>query len=86
MGASALARDLQRSLTINDRQWHALKSQRPRRAAEQLSAALVHLLDGDDPGQRQTTGARERAIELVEHALLWLKAEINDPGCPSHGR
>jgi hypothetical protein len=58
----ALAQKLQRSLSIDDRQWHRLKSQRSRRAAEQLAAALV------------------------EHALGWLRAEISDPGCPSHGR
>ena len=81
-----LAEQLQRSLTIGDRDWHALKSQRPRRAAEQLAAALVQLLSGDDPSQSSPTEARQRAIALAEHGLQWLKAEINDPGCPSHGR
>ncbi|MFQ6537264.1 DUF6439 family protein [Aphanothece stagnina] len=85
-GTADQARELQRRLAIHEREWHALKSQRPRRAAEQLAAAMVHLLQADDPAQRQITPARERAIELVEHALLWLKAEISDPGCPSHGR
>ena len=81
-----LAEQLQRSLAIGDRDWHALKTQRPRRAAEQLAAALVQLLSGDDPCQSNPTEARQRAIALAEHGLLWLKAEINDPGCPSHGR
>ena len=81
-----LAEQLQRSLAIGDRDWHALKSQRPRRAAEQLAAALVQLLSGDDPCQSSPTEARQRAIDLAEHGLLWLKAELNDPGCPSHGR
>lgn len=85
-GAAEQARALHRSLTIGDRDWHALKTQRCRRGAEQLAAALVQLTSSDQPGARQTTPARQEALALVEHALLWLKAEISDPGCPSHGR
>ena len=84
--ALALAEQLQRQLAIADRDWHALKHQRSRRAAEQIAAAVVQLLSRDLPGQRQPTAAREQAIALLEHALAWLKAEISDPGCPSHGR
>lgn len=84
-GAAAQAVALQRSLAIGDRDWHALKRQRPRRAAEQLAAALVQLLEADDPRQSQAGAARQQAIALVEHALAWLKAELNDPGCPQHG-
>jgi hypothetical protein len=84
--ARPLAEQLQRQLAIEARDWHRLKHQRPRRAAEQLAAALVHLLSADNPQQRQPTAAREQAIALTEHALAWLKAELNDPGCPSHGR
>ena len=81
-----LAQRLQRSLTINDRQWHRLKTQRSRRAAEQLAAALVQLLAADDPKSASPTRAREEAIALVDHALGWLRAEVSDPGCPAHGR
>ena len=81
-----LAEQLHRSLAIGERDWHALKGQRPRRAAEQIAAALVQLLARDTPSQRAGSEARERAIALLEHALAWLKAEISDPGCPSHGR
>ncbi len=77
---------LQRSLSIGDRDWHALKRQRPRRAAEQISAALVQLLAGDDPASPASNGAREQAIALLEHSLGWLRAELSDPGCPSHRR
>ncbi len=82
--ALAQAVALQRSLAIGDRDWHALKTQRARRAAEQLSSALVQLLSGDDPSAPRPTEARERAIALVANGLSWLKAELSDPGCPSH--
>lgn len=84
--ALELAQRLQGSLTIDDRQWHRLKAQRPRRAAEQLAAALVQLLAADDPKASTPTPARREAIALVEHALGWLRSELSDPGCPSHGR
>ena len=85
-GSAEQAEQLQRLLAISDRDWHALKSQRPRRAAEQLAAALVLLLRADDPGQAAGTPARQQALALAEHAIGWLRAEISDPGCPSHGR
>lgn len=85
-GTLELARELQERLAIGDRDWHALKAQRPRRGAEQVAAALVQLLAGDEPARSGPTPARERAIALLEHGLAWLKAEISDPGCPSHGR
>jgi hypothetical protein len=85
-GAQALAQQLHRSLAISERDWHALKGQRPRRAAEQIAASLVQLLIRDDPSQARGTAGREQAIALLEHALAWLKAEVSDPGCPSHGR
>jgi selenocysteine lyase/cysteine desulfurase len=84
--ALALAQHLQRRLSLDDRQWHQLKAQRPRRAAEQLAAALVQLLAADDPKRSAPTPARQEAIALVEHALGWLRSEVSDPGCPSHGR
>lgn len=84
--ALPLAQQLHRSLSITERDWHALKSQRPRRAAEQLAAALVQLLARDTPTNAAAGEARQQAIALAEHALGWLKAELSDPGCPSHGR
>ena len=85
-GALALAQGLQSRLVINDRDWHALKAQRSRRASEQIAAALVQLLAADHPADRAPTPARLDAIALLEHAIGWLKAEVSDPGCPSHGR
>lgn len=84
--AAEQALALQRQLAIGDRDWHALKHQRSRRAAEQLAAALVLLLQSDDPRQRQAGAARLQATALVEHALGWLRGELSDPGCPQHGR
>jgi len=86
--ALTLASELQRSLSINDRQWHALKGQRQRRAAEQISSALVLLLRASEPSAPTSSalGTNQEAIALLEHALGWLKGEIRDPGCPSHGR
>ncbi len=80
-----LAVELQRLLAIDGRDWHAQKGHKPRRAAEQVAAALVHLLAEDSPPQRLEGDAQDRAIELLEHGLAWLKGDLRDPGCPSHG-
>ena len=85
-GAADLAEQLHRHLAIGDRDWHALKSQRPRRAAEQIAAALVQLVREARPDGTTDDPARDQAIDLLEHGLAWLKKEIRDPGCPSHGR
>jgi len=85
-GSRELAEQLQRQLVIGDRDWHALKSQRSRRAAEQLAGALVQLLGADDPAATQGGEARQRAIALTASALAWLNGELRDPGCPQHGR
>jgi len=85
-GSLELAEQLQRRLCIGEREWHALKGQRPRRGAEQIAAALVQLLAADEPARRSTTPARQRAIALLDHGIAWLRAEISDPGCPDHGR
>ncbi|MBM5806241.1 MAG: hypothetical protein FJ056_00855 [Cyanobacteria bacterium M_surface_10_m2_179] len=85
-GSRETAETLHRLLTINNRDWHALKGQPQRRAAEQLAAALVQLLDGSNPpGAPLPTPQRQQAIALLEHSLGWLRGELRDPGCPSHG-
>jgi hypothetical protein len=85
-GSRELAEHLQRRLVISDRDWHALKAQRSRRAAEQLAGALVQLLGADDPAAAKGGEARQRAIALTASALAWLNGELRDPGCPDHGR
>lgn len=84
--AAEQAEALHRLLTIDDRQWHALKGQACRRAAEQLAAALVQLLAADGPGAGPDSPARDRAISLSSTAVAWLDGTLRDPGCPDHGR
>lgn len=84
--ALPLAERLHRQLTIGDRDWHARKHQRSRRAAEQVAAALVQLLAADDPAASASSEGRRSAIALLDNAQAWLRAEISDAGCPAHGR
>ena len=74
-----LAESLQRQLAISERDWHRLKSDRHRRAAEQLSAALLLLL-------RSGAQADGDVVALLESAQRWIKREQRDPGCADHGR
>lgn len=77
---------LHRHLAIPERDWHALKAQRPRRAAEQLAAALVQLLSASGASNATAAEGTQQCLALLEHAQQWLRAEISDPGCPSHRR
>ena len=72
--ALSLAQALLDALRIDDRHWHALKSNRRHRAAEQLAAALNQLLHGHD----------EVALAQLQTAMGWLSGELRDPGCPDH--
>jgi hypothetical protein len=73
--APEMARRLHQALSLGDRDWHALKGDRRRRAAEQLSAALCQLLAGGSPAE---------VVALSETATGWLRGELRDPGCPDH--
>ena len=73
--ATAKAEELHQLLSISDREWHQLKSNRQRRGAELLTAALVQLL-------RQ--GDNSDVENLTQQALGWIKGELKDPGCPRH--
>ena len=85
-GSREAAEALHRLLSIDHLQWHAFKGQPQRRAAEQLAAALVQLLDDSNPPAAPSrTPQREQAQLLAEHGLNWLRGELKDPGCPSHG-
>ncbi|WP_370455590.1 DUF6439 family protein [Synechococcus sp. RSCCF101] len=75
-GSLDRARSLHDLLRLSDRDWHALKSDRRRRGAELLAAALTQLLSGGDP---------QDVTALVDQAGGWLRGELKDPGCPDHG-
>ena len=73
--SQGLSRDLHQSLRIGDRQWHQLKSNRDRRAAELLAAALTQLI---------SNGAGTEVEQLTRRALGWIGGDLKDPGCPRH--
>jgi hypothetical protein len=70
-----LAQALLGQLSIDDKDWHRLKSNRKARASEQIAAALVFLLK-DQPTE---------ALPRLQQAIGWLDRSISAPPCPSHG-
>lgn len=70
-----LAQALAQRLTITPNDWHRLKSNRQRRAAEQAAAALVYLLNDQS----------EEALIRFQQATGWLDRSISAPPCPTHG-
>ncbi len=70
-----LAIELHAELSLNNKNWHQLKSNHERRAAELIASALIQLIRG---------GKSSDVEVLLEQSILWLKREIKDPGCPNH--
>ncbi len=70
-----LSLEIHAKLSLNDKNWHQLKSNHERRAAELIASALVQLIRG---------GKSSDIEALLEQSILWLKREIKDPGCPNH--
>lgn len=70
-----LAQALAARVSISDRDWHRLKSNRKARAIEQSAVALVYLLK-DNP---------EEALPRLQQAVGWLDKSISAPPCPTHG-
>ncbi len=70
-----LAQALVERLSIHDKNWHRLKSDRKARAREQLAVALMFLLK-DKP---------EEALPRLQQAVGWLDRSISAPPCPTHG-
>lgn len=70
-----LAQALAAKLAIAPNDWHKLKGNRKAQASQQLSAALVFLLN-DNP---------EAALIHLEQAKGWLDRSLSAPPCPSHG-
>lgn len=71
-----LAQALVERLSIGDRDWHRLKSNRKARSLEQAAVALVYLLK-DNP---------EEALPRLQQAVGWLDRSISAPPCPTHKR
>ena len=74
-GSLEKSRELHADLSIGDRQWHQLKSQKDRRAAELLAAALTQLLNN---------GPVAEVEQLTLQAAGWIRGDLKDPGCPRH--
>ncbi|PZV13801.1 MAG: hypothetical protein DCF22_10135 [Leptolyngbya sp.] len=71
-----LAQALMAKLTITDKDWHRLKSNRKARASEQAIAALVFLLKNQP----------EEALPRLQQAVNWLDRSISAPPCETHGK
>jgi len=71
-----LAQALMTKLTITDKDWHRLKSNRKARASEQAIAALVFLLKNQP----------EEALPRLQQAVNWLDRSISAPPCETHGK
>ena len=71
----SLAGDLHSVVKINEKEWHKFKSNKDRRAAETISAALILLLEG---------GQNSDIYSLINQSGKWLNGELKDPGCPDH--
>ncbi len=75
LSTTELAQALASRLSITEKDWHRLKSNRQARAAEQAAAALVFLLK-EQP---------EEALLRFQQASGWLERSISAPPCPTHG-
>jgi Family of unknown function (DUF6439) len=71
LSTAELAQTLLARLSISDKDWHRLKSNRKARASEQVAAALVFLLK-DQP---------DEAIARLNQAVGWLDRSISAPPC-----
>ncbi len=73
--AKNLAIDLHSLLSLNNKNWHQLKDNSDRRAAELLAGAMVQLISEGTPSDIE---------ELINQSMRWIKREIKAPGCPQH--
>ncbi len=71
--AKELAQKLHKKLSLSEENWHTLKTNSDRRAAELFAGALVQLLQ---------EGELTNVEALINQGLLWLRREVKDPGCP----
>lgn len=73
--AVSLAEALAAKLAIAPNDWHRMKGNRKAQASQQLSAALVFLLN-DNPAA---------ALAHLQQAEGWLDKTLSAPKCPDHG-
>ena len=73
--AQELSRELLEQVRITEKDWHQLKSDPKRRAAEQLAGAISQLLHG---------GEEIQVEQMTTEAIRWLKGEAITPKCPKH--
>ncbi|MEA5420439.1 DUF6439 family protein [Spirulina sp. CCNP1310] len=71
----ALAQALAAQLAIAPNDWHRLKGDRRAQAQQQITAALVFLLN-DQP---------QEALTHLQQAVGWLDRSLKAPPCPTHG-
>ena len=70
-----LVKALHEELILNNHDWHKLKTNKNRRAAELLTSAISQIINN---------GKQTDIEALIEQSLRWIKEEVKDPGCPSH--
>ena len=70
-----LAIELHAKLKLNNKNWHELKGNSKRRAAELIAAAMVQIISDGDSSD---------IVKLLTQSIKWIKREIKAPGCPQH--
>ena len=75
VGSKELAIELHALLSLNNNNWHQLKGDSNRRAAELLSGAIVQLL---------SEGKQSDIEDLINQSMRWVKGELKAPGCPQN--
>ena len=70
-----LSIDLHSQLSLNNQNWHKLKDNPDRRAAELMAGAMVQLTSGGELADVEA---------LLNQSLRWIKREIKAPPCPDH--
>ncbi len=72
--AKELSIRLHDKLSLDHHNWHQLKGNPNRRAAELLSGALIQLLSDGNISEIES---------LIEQSMRWLKKEVKAPACPN---
>ena len=75
LNAKEAAIELHSQLKLDNNNWHQLKGDSERRAAELISGAMVQLISG---------GKSSEIEALLNQSLKWIKQEVKDPVCPHH--